>query len=226
VRTRPKQQELVRGSPCARAQFRKSFLRLRWASVHDGDNQRGTAGLEVACHRRSAIFNLHRQASIFNLPRRAERFVVVWRKREGITMTELPSVPLASEERESRPRPRQDWRKKFRVALRGLKLGIRGQSSFFVHFFFAALVIAAAIVLDCGFEQWCLLFLCIGLVLTAELFNSAVEVLFRGLDEETRQRTWPALDIAAGAVFMASVIAVAVGCIIFATQLLNRLWGG
>ena len=121
---------------------------------------------------------------------------------------------------------RRRWRDKFREAFRGVKLGVRGHSSFFVHFFFAALVIAAAIVLDCAFEQWCLLFLCIGLVLTAELFNSAVEVLFRGLDEETRQRTWPALDIAAGAVFMASVIAVLVGCIIFATQVVHRLWGG
>ena len=53
--------------------------------------------------------------------------------------------------------------------------------------------------------------MCIGLVLTAELFNSAVETLFRGLDEPTRERAWPALDIAAGAVLLASVFAAAVG---------------
>src|SRR5207249_11700618 len=46
-----------------------------------------------------------------------------------------------------RTRPPRSWRSKFRDALRGVKLGIRGHSSFFVHFFFAALVIAAAIVL-------------------------------------------------------------------------------
>ncbi len=118
-----------------------------------------------------------------------------------------------------RPRRQRSWRDKFRVALRGLKLGVRGHSSFFVHFFFAALVLAGALVLRCSLEQWCILILCIGLVLTAELFNSAIETLFRGLDEATRERVWPALDIAAGAVLLASLTSAVVGLIIF----LNRL---
>src|SRR6266567_9170076 len=65
---------------------------------------------------------------------------------------------------------RRSWRAKFAAAFRGVKLGVRGHSSFFVHFFFAALVLAAAVVLQCGLVQWCLLLGCIGLVLTAELF--------------------------------------------------------
>jgi diacylglycerol kinase len=117
------------------------------------------------------------------------------------------------------PRPKRRWRAKFGDALRGLKLGIRGHSSFFVHFFFSALVLAAAVVLRCELEQWCLLFLCIGLVLTAELFNSAVETLFRGLDEVTKEKTWRCLDISAGAVLMASVFAVAVGVAVFLKRL-------
>src|SRR5262249_9836879 len=82
-----------------------------------------------------------------------------------------------------RPRPRRSWVFKFRCAFRGLKLGIRGHSSFSVHFFFAALVIVAALVLRCDVLEWCVLLGCIGLVMTAELFNSAIETLFRGLDE-------------------------------------------
>ena len=112
------------------------------------------------------------------------------------------------------------WRGKFHAALRGLKLGIRGHSSFFVHFFFAALVLAGAVVLRCTLAEWCLLLLCIGGVLTAELFNSAVETLFRGLDETAKGRVWPALDIAAGAVLAASIAAAVVGSLIFS----NRLW--
>ena len=84
------------------------------------------------------------------------------------------------------PRLRRPWRKKFHAALRGCKLGIRGHSSFFIHFFFTALVLAAALVLQCDLIEWCLLVLCIGGVLTAELVNSAVETLFRGLDEATK----------------------------------------
>jgi diacylglycerol kinase len=114
------------------------------------------------------------------------------------------------------PRPRRAWRHKFAAAFRGIKLGVRGHSSFFVHFFFAALVLAAAAVLSCDLVQWCILLGCIGLVLTAELFNSAIETLFRGLDEETQARTWPALDIAAGAVLLAAITASVIGTLVFA----------
>ena len=117
------------------------------------------------------------------------------------------------------PRSRRPWEMKFRDALRGLKLGIRGHSSFFVHFFVAALVIAAAIALRCEPLQWAVLVLCIGFVLTTELFNSAIETLHRGLDAATRERTWKALDIAAGAVLLASVTAAIVGLCIFGWRL-------
>ena len=120
-------------------------------------------------------------------------------------------------------RPRRPWLSKFGDAFRGLKWGIRGHSSFFIHFFFTALVIAAAIILGCDKWEWCVLLLSIGLVLTAELFNSAVETLFRGLDEQTRERTWHCLDIAAGAVLMASITASIVGLVVFLPHMIKLL---
>lgn len=117
--------------------------------------------------------------------------------------------------------PKKTWRRKFAAAFRGIGLGIRGHSSFFVHFFFAAVVLVTAVVLRCEAWQWCALVGCIGMVLTAELFNSAIETLFRGLDEPTRARAWPALDVAAGAVLMACLTAAVVGLIVFGMQ----LWG-
>jgi diacylglycerol kinase len=125
----------------------------------------------------------------------------------------------------SRPRSRRPWRDKFRYALRGIKWGIRGHSSFFVHFFFTVLVLAAAIVLGCDRTEWCLLIACIGGVLTAELFNSAIETFFRGLDDELKSRVWPCLDIAAGAVLLASATASVIGCIVFLPKLLARFQG-
>jgi len=127
------------------------------------------------------------------------------------------SSPYASLEPESvrLRRPTRTWRDKFGDALRGLKLGIRGQSSFFVHFFFAALVIAGAIVLRCDAVQWGLLLMCIGMVLTAELFNSAIETLFRGLEAEQRERCFQCLHISAGAVLLTSLMAVGVGVLVF-----------
>ena len=138
-------------------------------------------------------------------------------------MTFLPRSPLTLADEPPEPRaparPPRRWRHKFGDAFRGLKLGVRGHSSFFVHFFFAALVVAAAVALRCDLLQWCLLLGCIGMVLTAELFNSAIETLFRGLDEETKSRTWPCLDIAAGAVLLASITAAVIGALVFLRQL-------
>src|SRR5438132_13910577 len=116
-----------------------------------------------------------------------------------MTLMHPPLAPRGVVEPTVRPKPRRSWRGKFRDAFRGLKLGIRGHSSFFVHFFFAALVVAAAIVLRCTLLEWCLLLGCIGMVLTAALFNSAVETLFRRLHASVKERVWPCLDIAAGA---------------------------
>ena len=121
------------------------------------------------------------------------------------------------------PRKRRSWRHKFRAAGRGVKVGVRGHSSFFVHFFCVALVLLTAFVVGCEPLEWCVLVGCIGLVLTAELFNSTIETLFHGLPTATKERTWPALDVAAGAVLLASVTASVVGLIVFVPKFLPRL---
>jgi diacylglycerol kinase len=140
-------------------------------------------------------------------------------------MPVLPQVPMTPEDfaELTARKPLRPWRHKFRDAFRGLKLGIRGHSSFSVHFFFAALVIAGAVVLRCSLEQWCLLLGCIGMVLTAELFNSAIETLVRNLDEPARRQMGPSLDIAAGAVLLASATAALIGFIIAAAVFLQLL---
>jgi diacylglycerol kinase len=117
-------------------------------------------------------------------------------------------------------KPRRKWRAKFGYAFRGVKRGVRGHSSFSVHIFAAALVVAGAVGFDCGWVEWCLLLACIGSVFTAELFNSSVEALFHGQDDAVKARTYPALDIAAGAVLTASVFAAAIGLLIFG----RRIW--
>jgi len=148
-------------------------------------------------------------------------------------MTLLPPRPELTQpaydsgweaESSTRLKPRRKWRDKFGDAFRGVKLGVRGHSSFFVHFFCAALVLAAAVVLRCDYWDWCLLIGSIGLVLTAELFNSTIETLFHGLDQFTKERIKGCLDIAAGAVLLASATATIIGSIIFLRRLALLLW--
>jgi diacylglycerol kinase len=136
------------------------------------------------------------------------------------TTTEPGPVRLLVESAPRPPRPRR-WADKFAEAIRGIRVGVQGQSSFFVHLFFAVLAVAAAAVLDCTPLEWGLVIGCIGLVVTAELLNTAIEILFRGLPTEARDRVYPCLDVAAGAVLVASLSAVAIGGIVFGRRLLT-----
>lgn len=124
----------------------------------------------------------------------------------------------------SRRKPRL-WRDKFREAFRGVKRGVRGHSSFSVHFFFAVLAVLLCILLECDRVEWCLVIGCIGIVIAAELFNSAIETMFRGLEGEARDRVYSCLDIAAGAVLIAGLTSAVIGSIIFGHRLLHLLKG-
>jgi diacylglycerol kinase len=141
-------------------------------------------------------------------------------KDKAIMMTFPSSRQSIREEFPRQAHPRR-WRDRLRPACRGIKLGVRGHSRFFIHFFCSALVLAAAIVLRCDLVQWCLLLGCIGLVHITELLNNAIEALFRGLDEESMSKAAPCLDIAAGAVLMASITASLIGGLIFLSRLIE-----
>jgi diacylglycerol kinase len=130
-------------------------------------------------------------------------------------MLRLPTEP--------KPRPRRPWSDKFGDAFRGLKHGIRSESTFAVHFFMATLVVMSATILRCSCLDWCLLLLAIGGVLTAELFNTSLEMLFRGLDEATKERSWRCLDVGAAAVLLASITAALVGIIVFAHRFYRNM---
>lgn len=116
-------------------------------------------------------------------------------------------------------KPRRSWSTKFANAFRGVVAGVRGQNSFLVHFPTAVAVLCLATFLQVSVERWCILLLCIGSVLTAELFNSCLESLARAIDTQHNPAIGRALDIASGAVLVASCTAAIVGMIVFGTAL-------
>ncbi len=121
--------------------------------------------------------------------------------------------------REKEPRRKRSWPEKFRDAFRGVGLGVRGQGSFRVHFLAAVAVIVAAAVMQVTPLQWCVLLLCVAVVLAAEMFNSALESLARTITDEHHPHVRDALDIGSAAVLVAAVGAVIVGAIIFIHRL-------
>ena len=116
------------------------------------------------------------------------------------------------------PRP---WKHKFQCAFRGLKAGIRGHSSFSVHFFAAITVLLGAACLQCQPQEWAILCVCITMVIGFELANSTVEILVRCLPEGERSKFHPALDVGAGTVLFVSAGAIVVGILVLLPKILS-----
>lgn len=115
--------------------------------------------------------------------------------------------------------PVRSWQQKFRDAFRGVKEGIRGQTSFLVHLLFTATVLITAAVMRMDQAQWSTVLLCITVVLTAEMFNSALESLAKAITSESNLHLGNALDIGSAAVLVASVGAAIVGTLVFVHRL-------
>lgn len=118
-----------------------------------------------------------------------------------------------------RIRPRT-WARKFSDALRGLWRAVATQTSFAVHLAAAGGVVAAAAFFRVQTWEWCLLSLAIGLVLMAEIMNTAIESLARGPGSRRHPRLRDALDMAGGAVLVAAITAAIVGLTVFAPRIL------
>lgn len=113
------------------------------------------------------------------------------------------------------PKSLSHWSRKFRNAFRGLRVGVFGQTSFYAHFVVAFLVVVFAAVLQVSPLEWGVLLLCIGVVLSAELFNSAFESCAKAITRDFDDDIRDALDIASAAVLVAAIAAALVGATIF-----------
>jgi diacylglycerol kinase len=113
----------------------------------------------------------------------------------------------------------RSWRAKFRDAFRGLWMAVRTERSYTVHLPMAAAVAVVAVVLRVSLVEACILALCVGIVLAAETFNTALERLARAIDARPNENLAAALDMASGAVLVASLTAAAVGAAIFIYRL-------
>ncbi len=122
--------------------------------------------------------------------------------------------------------PDRSWPEKFQDAFRGARVGMRGQKSFYVHFFFTTAVVIAGFLFQVDRAEWCLLILCITGVLTAEMFNSALEWLARCLPEGGHPQLGAALDIGSAAVLIASIGSVLIGFLVFTPHLVKLLGSG
>jgi len=108
------------------------------------------------------------------------------------------------------------WVRKFRLAGSGLWWALTTEGSFRVHLPTAGIAILLAFGLGFELWRWCILVLVIGFVLTAEVFNTAIECLAPAVDDKPNEHIRVALDVASGGVLLASGFAALLGILLFA----------
>lgn len=114
-----------------------------------------------------------------------------------------------------RPPFQRTWLRKFSDAFRGLGFALRTQNSLHVHLAVAVVVLAVACWWRVPPVEWCLLVLCIGLVLSVELLNTSIERLAKAVRQDYHPDIRDALDIGSAAALAAALVAVAVGALVF-----------
>lgn len=113
------------------------------------------------------------------------------------------------------------FRKSLHHAIRGVVRLFSSESNALIHLLFVVLVPLMAVLLGVSLVEWCILILCIGLVLSAEVINTAIEKLSDRVSPEFSPLIKDAKDLAAGAVLILAIASAVIGLLIFGKALLG-----
>ncbi|OWY19061.1 diacylglycerol kinase [Sphingobacteriales bacterium UPWRP_1] len=115
------------------------------------------------------------------------------------------------------------WKKElnsFGYAFRGIWQALRRERHMQIHAFCAFAVLACSWYIGLTVYEWCMVIFAIGLVMAAEIFNSAIEQLTNMASPNFDPLAGRVKDMSAGAVLVAAISAAIVGCLIF----LPKIW--
>ena len=107
----------------------------------------------------------------------------------------------------------------FRYAWQGIRQCVGREQNLSFHLIVTVLVIGAGFAFGITPGEWTAICLCIGLVVSTELFNTAIERLVDLVSPQRHPLAGQVKDIAAGAVLVCALAAIAVGLIIFVPYL-------
>lgn len=103
----------------------------------------------------------------------------------------------------------------FRYAFRGIGTLLVTQMNARIHLIVLIIVIVIGLLVSLNLGEWALIALSVGMVLSAEAMNSALEFLADHTAPEWHDTVQKAKDLAAGSVLLAAVAALAVGLLVF-----------
>jgi diacylglycerol kinase (ATP) len=108
----------------------------------------------------------------------------------------------------------------FGYAIQGIMVATREQLNIKIHLLAVVAVSAAGLYFHITWSEWCWIVLCFGMVLSAELFNSAIENLVDLVSPGHHHLAGKVKDIAAGAVLVTAVATALIALIIFKKYIL------
>lgn len=103
--------------------------------------------------------------------------------------------------------------KSFTFAFKGLVFSLK-QRNMKIIFTGAIVTCLTALMLKVTVAEWCILLLCIGLVIALEMINSAIEGIVDLISPEHNEKAGRIKDLAAGAVLIVSIISFIIGVLI------------
>lgn len=113
---------------------------------------------------------------------------------------------------------RYDFKKQihsFGYAWKGLRSCVGKEQNLSFHLITTAIVVVAGFYFNITRTEWMIILLCIGVVIAAELFNTAIERLVDLVSPQRHPIAGQVKDIAAAAVLVCAVAAAIIGLIIF-----------
>lgn len=111
----------------------------------------------------------------------------------------------------------------FKYAFCGIKETVRQEQNLKIHLLMMILVIIAGIIFRINKIEWIICIILFGLVISAELFNTAIENVVDLITKEKNINAKIAKDVAAGAVLVFAIASAIVGLIIFIPKVMNLI---
>ena len=108
-------------------------------------------------------------------------------------------------------------------AVNGLTLAWH-EKHFKIHLVAAVLCITFGFLLKITITEWCLVLMCIGIVLALETINTAIEYFVNFVEPNHHPVAGKIKDLAAGAVLIFSIFSAVVGLLIFGKYILALLY--
>ncbi|MFC7060669.1 diacylglycerol kinase [Halobacillus seohaensis] len=107
-----------------------------------------------------------------------------------------------------------------KYAVQGVKHVFQTEKNFKTHFSMSIIVIILGFFLRVSLVEWAVLFTIMALVISLEMINSSIERIMDYLSPEWHSIVGDIKDIAAGAVLLAAVSSIIIGCLIFLPKLI------